>query len=241
MEWGKDWDLNANELTHRHISHLFALHPGRQITPLRTPELAKAAAKSLEMRGDESTGWSIAWKTNCWARLHDGDHAYKLVRDQLHVVDSTQTNYSRGGGTYLNLFDAHPPFQIDGNFGALSGMTEMLLQSHLMYDESSSTPSEPDHYVLHLLPALPSAWTVGEVKGLRGRGGIELDLAWKNGKAVSATLRPTVNNAWRLRAPIGQKIAAVRAGNRVIPITSEAEGTVGIRLSKGAEYHVTFA
>ena len=241
MEWGKDWDLNANELTHRHISHLFALHPGRQITPLRTPELAKAAAKSLEMRGDESTGWSIAWKTNCWARLHDGDHAYKLVRDQLHVVDSTQTNYSRGGGTYLNLFDAHPPFQIDGNFGALSGMTEMLLQSHLMYEDPGAKPNEADHYILHLLPALPSVWSAGEVKGLRGRGGVELDLAWKNGKAVSATLRPTVNNAWRLRAPIGQKIAAVRTGNRVIPITSEAEGTVGIRLSKGAEYQVTFA
>jgi alpha-L-fucosidase 2 len=120
-------------------------------------------------------------------------------------------------------------------------MTEMLLQSHLMYDDPASKTNEVDHYILHLLPALPTAWSEGEVKGLRGRGGIELDLAWKNGKAVSAVLRPAVDNAWRLRAPNGQKIAAVRAGNRAIPIVAQAEGTIGTRLSKGTEYRVTFA
>ena len=110
MEWGKDWDLNAPEPKHRHISHLFALHPGRQISPLTTPDLANAVKVTLNTRGDASTGWSQAWKINCWARLHDGDRAFKLIREQLKLVDTTQTNYQRGGGTHLNLFDAHPPF-----------------------------------------------------------------------------------------------------------------------------------
>ncbi len=163
--------------------------------------------KSLELRGDEGTGWSKAWKINCRARLHDGDHAYRLVREQLTAVDSTRTNYQRGGGTYLNLFDAHPPFQIDGNFGGLSGITEMLLQSHLMFDD----PADPkaDRYVLHLMPAVPSAWREGEVKGLRARGGTEVDLSWKGGKAVSAVFRPAVDSTWRVRAPQGQKMLSI--------------------------------
>jgi alpha-L-fucosidase 2 len=239
MEWGGDWDLNAREMSHRHISHLFALHPGRQITPLRTPELADAVRKSLALRGDEGTGWSKAWKINCWARLHDGEHAYKLIREQLTAVDSTKTNYSNGGGTYLNLFDAHPPFQIDGNFGALSGITEMLLQSHLLYDDPAAPGA--DRYVLHLLPALPPVWAEGGVKGLRARGGVELDLAWKDGKAVSTALRPVVDGTWRLRAPQGQKIASIRTGNRTVPFKEQPDGNAEVRLQKGAHYRLSFA
>jgi alpha-L-fucosidase 2 len=238
MEWGEDWDLNAPEPGHRHISHLFALHPGRQITPLYTPELAGAVRKSLELRGDEGTGWSKAWKINCWARLHDGDHAFKLVRQQLTAVDTTRTNYARGGGTYLNLFDAHPPFQIDGNFGALSGITEMLLQSHVPCPEVAG--GAPDSYLLHLLPALPAAWPEGMVTGLRARGGMEVDLAWKNGKAVSATLRPSVSGAWRLRAPSGQKVARLRPAKGALPVVTAPDGSVELRLQKGAGVRVVF-
>ncbi len=166
-EWPKDWDLNDPEPHHRHISHLFALHPGHQISALPTPELAAAARKTLEQRGDEGTGWSKAWKINCWARLHDGDHAFQLLSEQLELVTTTGTNYSAGGGTYENLFDAHPPFQIDGNFGALSGITEMLLQSQERYVDPAS-PHE-DRYVIELLPALPSAWPQARSRAC-GRG-----------------------------------------------------------------------
>jgi hypothetical protein len=202
MEWGKDWDINAREIHHRHISHLFALHPGRQISPLITPQLADACKKTLEIRGDESTGWSKAWKINFWARLHDGDHAWRLVREQLKAVNNTQTNYSRGGGAYLNLLDAHPPFQIDGNFGAVSEIKEMLLQSLLLWSDPADDTEE--HYVLQLLPALPAAWSEGEVKGLRARGGVAVDLAWKNGRAASATLRPITHiTLWSIaRSPL---------------------------------------
>jgi alpha-L-fucosidase 2 len=238
MEWGKDWDLNAREMGHRHISHLFALHPGRQITPLHTPELAEAARKSLALRGDEGTGWSKAWKINCWARLHDGAHAYKLIREQLTAVDSTRTNYSNGGGTYLNLFDAHPPFQIDGNFGALSGITEMLLQSHLLF----GNPAQPgeDRYLIHLLPALAPEWKSGEIRGIRARGGLEIDIAWKDGKAVLTKLRPLVSNTWRLRPPQGQKIAGVRSAKGTARISPAADGTVEVALTKDAVWQIVY-
>jgi alpha-L-fucosidase 2 len=238
MEWGEDWDANAPEPGHRHISHLFALHPGRQISPLHTPQLAAAARKSLEMRGDEGTGWSKAWKINCWARLHDGDHAFRLVREQLTAVDSTQTNYQRGGGTYLNLFDAHPPFQIDGNFGALSGITEMLLQSHMMFDD----PADPnaDRYVVHLMPAVPASWADGEVKGLRARGGVEIDLTWKGGRAAAAILRPSADGTWRVCPPKGQRIAAIRSRTGAAALKAQADGSVEVKLTRGAEFRVTF-
>ena len=233
MEWGKDWDLNSAEPKHRHISHLFALHPGRQISPLRTPALAEAVKVTLNTRGDESTGWSQAWKINCWARLMDGDRAMKLIREQLKSVEATATNYRRGGGTYSNLFDAHPPFQIDGNFGAVSGINEMLLQSHLSTDE--------DRHLLHLLPALPSTWTRGEIKGLRARGGIEVDIAWAGERASAVKLRPAVSGSWSLKAPRGQRIARVSDGKANVALAATADESVGVNLMKGVEYSVLFA
>ena len=196
-EWPRDWDLNDPEPHHRHISHLFAVHPGHQISALHTPELAAAARKSLELRGDEGTGWSKAWKINVWARLHDGDRAFRLLGEQLHLVSTTATNYGGGGGTYPNLFDAHPPFQIDGNFGALSGITEMLLQSQERYVDPVH-PAE-DHYLIQLLPALPSAWPAGSVTGLRARGGFELNETWAGGKLIHATIRSVGGTTCRVR------------------------------------------
>jgi len=180
QEWGEDWDLNSNDMHHRHVSHLFPLHPGHQITMLGTPELADAAKKTLLLRGDDGTGWSIAWKENFWARLRDGDHAHKLLSNQLRPTTELKTIMADAGGTYPNLFDAHPPFQIDGNFGAVSGMSEILLQSMDVNSEGV--------YLINLLPALPSAWSEGSIKGLRARGGFLVSESWKNGCLTFATI-----------------------------------------------------
>lgn len=168
---------------HRHLSHLIGAYPGDEITPQETPELAKAVAKSLELRGDDSTGWSMAWKMNLWARLGDGDHALRMFDYLLRIVGTDETAF-KGGGIYPNLFDAHPPFQIDGNFGATAAVAEMLLQSH--------RKDEQGRYIVHVLPALPHEWKSGSVTGLRTRGGYEVEMAWTDGKVSSLIVRNAI-------------------------------------------------
>ncbi len=181
QEWYHDWE--DAEPQHRHQSHLFGLHPGNHITPMTTPELANACRKTLEIKGDETTGWSKGWRINLWARLRDGNRAYKLFRELLTYVEpdgARKTSYGGGGGTYPNLFDAHPPFQIDGNFGGAAGVIEMIMQS--------------DENQVYLLPALPDAWRSGSVSGICARGGFEISMRWKDGKLSDATVRSKSGN-----------------------------------------------
>jgi len=188
QEWLHDWDNPEDH--HRHVSHLYGLYPSNQISPYNTPDLFNAAHTSLIQRGDPSTGWSMNWKINLWARLQDGNHALKLITNQISLVekcDYENINYESGGGTYPNMFDAHPPFQIDGNFGFTAGITEMLLQSH--------------DGAIHILPALPDSWKKGNVNGIKARGGFEIiELSWKESKIDKLTIKSTIGGNCRIRS-----------------------------------------
>lgn len=197
QEWLQDWDDPKDK--HRHISHLWGLFPGNQISSIRNPELFEAARNSLLYRGDVSTGWSMGWKVNCWARFLDGDHALKLITDQLTPVSDNK----EGGGTYPNLFDAHPPFQIDGNFGCTSGIAEMLLQSH--------------DGAIQLLPALPTKWEDGEVKGLKARGGFTVDIKWEKNKIKKLVIYSSLGGNCRIRT---NEILAIKGASKAGAVNS---------------------
>ncbi|WP_205509534.1 glycoside hydrolase family 95 protein [Longitalea arenae] len=213
LEWYKEFA--ETDPQHRHVSHLFGLHPGRQISKNNTPDFFAAAKKTLEIRGDAGTGWSRGWKINWWARLLDGDHAYKLIRQLLNYSGADGKG---GGGTYPNLFDAHPPFQIDGNFAGTAGMTEMLLQSHLGE--------------IHLLPALPAAWKEGAVRGLKARGGFTIDIQWAGGKLMKATVTAANDGICRIRNNRDFIVNAARA-------KQEGDAFVlSIKMKKGQQYNI---
>lgn len=212
QEWHKDFE--EVEPHHRHVSHLYALHPARVISPLSTPELAAAARRTLELRGDDGTGWSLAWKVNFWARLYDGNHAYTLFRNLLRLTKPGDKH----GGAYANLFDAHPPFQIDGNFAGTAGVIEMLLQSQ--------------NGELHLLPALPEAWKDGKVSGMVGRGNHVVDIDWEAGRLKSARITPRVGGRTAIRSPV----PVVVEGTGVRSTPDRIGHTLSFTAKKGRTY-----
>ncbi|MFN8345352.1 MAG: glycoside hydrolase family 95 protein [Spirosomataceae bacterium] len=198
QEWQEDFE--DGEIQHRHFSHLYAIHPGNQINRQTTPELAAAVAQTMERRGDMATGWSMGWKVNVWARLQDGDRALKLMTNLFKLL-KTHTAHMQGGGTYPNLFCAHPPFQIDGNFGTTAGIAEMLVQSHAGE--------------IQLLPALPKAWHTGKVKGLKVRGGFEVEMEWEKGKLTKAVILSALGGHCRVRT--NEKLSVLPT--EAIPLT----------------------
>jgi len=234
QEWLEDKDDPTNH--HRHVSHLWGLHPGREINPRDTPQLAAAAMQSLRFRGDGGTGWSKAWKINFWARFRDGDHAGKMLESLIAT------------GTYPNMFDAHPPFQIDGNFGGASGIAEMILQSHLLI-EGADVSKTPHGYEILVLPALPSAWTHGKITGLKTRGGLTATVEWdrRDGAEATVTLAATRDGVFDLRAPSGMTIADVAVvdsrtdGGGASPlIVSDDKATARLNARPGVTCRLTF-
>ncbi|MFL9830173.1 glycoside hydrolase family 95 protein [Flavobacterium sp. ST-87] len=233
QEWQDDWDNPKDN--HRHVSHLYGLFPSNQISAFRTPELFEAAKQSLIYRTDESTGWSMGWKVNLWARLLDGNHAYKLIQDQLHLVTAEQR---KGGGTYPNMLDAHQPFQIDGNFGCAAGIAEMLMQSQ--------------EGAIQLLPALPTVWKNGSIKGIVARGGYVLDIEWKNNKVSMLKIQAKLDGNCRLRLENSLKASGFamkkakgqnpnplfETANVKKPIISDKAKLPKVKLPKYQEYDV---
>jgi alpha-L-fucosidase 2 len=220
QEWAQDWDRPDDD--HRHISHLIGLYPGSQWTPETTPELCRAAAKSLEMRGDGGTTWSMAWKAACWARLGDGEHAHRLLKAILVPSAAQEVEYRERGGVYPNLFTAHPPFQIDANFGASAAIAEMLLQSHAG--------------TVHLLPALPQAWSKGSVRGLRARGGFDIGISWRGGQVRDAALLSRLGRVCTVRASVPLRL--FRHGI-ALPVEQVGALTVRFATEPGGVYHLT--
>ena len=223
MEWLEPYE--EVEPHHRHVSHLYGLYPGDEISMSVTPELAEAARQSLLARGDQSTGWSMAWKINFWARLHDGDHAYKLLTDLLQPCVAPGETKAKGGGTYPNLFCSHPPFQIDGNLGGTAGIAEMLLQSQTGDIE--------------WLPALPAAWPDGSYKGLRVRGGAEASAKWEGGKLTEAGLKATQDNRFSLRLPKENRSIRIVLNRQAISLPV-IDGRLTVDLKAGDELQMQF-
>ena len=220
QEWLEDY--REVDVHHRHVSHLYGLHPANLISPLRTPELAEACRVTLNRRGDEATGWSRAWKMNFWARLGDGNRAWKLFRSLLHPAVNPKTG-AHGSGTFPNLFCAHPPFQIDGNYGGTAGIGEMLLQSHEGF--------------IHLLPALPDSWDEGSFRHMRVRGGASVDLDWQGGRAVQATVRALYPGTFLVRMPAGATEATVTIGGKATTLSDEM---IELKLAKGEAAELRF-